>query len=126
MALSFFSLHKVMMATLPRTSRVTAFSGSRPDMVRMFFWLLGDRGGDVMSMSMSSSFFGRGISWWWWLLVAQEEEREVVLVVRSGCQVTQSSLHDAVKNHEIGLLEGKSQLVPGRRLNWVSDRVLCA
>jgi hypothetical protein len=37
MALSFFSLHNVMMATLPRTSRVTTFSGSSPDMVGMVF-----------------------------------------------------------------------------------------
>ena len=80
-------------------------------MVRMFFWLLGDRGRDLMSMSMSSSFFGRGISWWWWWLVVQEEERDVVLVVGSGCQVTQLSLHDAVKNHEIDWREGGSQLV---------------
>jgi hypothetical protein len=35
----------------------------------------------------------------------------VVLVVGSGCQVTQLSLHDAVKNHEIDWREEDSQLV---------------
>jgi hypothetical protein len=50
----------------------------------------------------------------------------VVLDVRLGCQVTRMSLHDAVKNHEIALFEGELQLVLGRRLNLISERVFGA
>jgi hypothetical protein len=47
-----------------------------------------------------------------------------------GCQVGVSACKNVTSrrgedsSHGIGLLQGESQLVLGRRLNWVSERVL--